>query len=581
MNITPNINCGLWLISCILCLVPWTTSAATKGRYNITFAELDSCDTYEITEGGYAYKDFFIVHSLDNNNIKNDERLHLKFYVLTSMDAHILLSVTDRPRPHDRVYEIVIGAGGNTFSAIRTSMGLRRVSTNQDQHLLSIYDPTPIEIIQTKDGNLQVFIPGFKTEPLLRFLDASALTINYVSFSTFGPNTARWFYDCAFDGFDKELDPEQRSQSVEEQLLGALVYQAQNQTQPATLSSIRFAFLMRALTYEQSNALLRTRIALTLSWQDPRLSWEPTQYGNIKTFSHPDLEIWIPNLLVLNGALESQIGLLKNFELRVSSNGTVTVLDNNLELISWCVDAARNWPNERLSCDIILGTEQGVALDYDANSDPLSPHEHVNILSAWTFAEFGVSQLQNDTNTRYATRGMLQTMAGDVAIEFRLQRNGSFYRQVFVMPLIACQIFIVLSFLLRGYRRGALILIVLALTACGLLYMTKHATPHYVPPLMGAYQHIMQIAAFCYFLHIALMWMERYPPRVQPFACLMALMNSSILRLLLCLRLADSTKYCDIQEQPWRELAKLCNNLCFIVINLLLISVDVLQLSVY
>lgn len=44
----------------------------------------------------------------------------------------------------------VIGAGSNTFSAIRTGKGINRVSTNQDPHLLSVYDPTPIEIVQTK-----------------------------------------------------------------------------------------------------------------------------------------------------------------------------------------------------------------------------------------------------------------------------------------------------------------------------------------------------------------------------------------------------------------------------------------------
>lgn len=29
-------------------------------------------------------------------------------------------------------------------------MGSKRVSTNQDPYLLSVYDPTPIEIVQTK-----------------------------------------------------------------------------------------------------------------------------------------------------------------------------------------------------------------------------------------------------------------------------------------------------------------------------------------------------------------------------------------------------------------------------------------------
>lgn len=51
------------------------------------------------------------------------------------------------------------------------------------------------------DAELFVYIPGFKKEPLLQYVDPSALTINYISFSSFGTNTARWFYDCGFDGF--------------------------------------------------------------------------------------------------------------------------------------------------------------------------------------------------------------------------------------------------------------------------------------------------------------------------------------------------------------------------------------------
>lgn len=49
-----------------------------------------------------------------------------------------------------KIYHLVIGAGRNSFSTIRTNMGRRRVATNQDANILSMLDPTPIEIIQTK-----------------------------------------------------------------------------------------------------------------------------------------------------------------------------------------------------------------------------------------------------------------------------------------------------------------------------------------------------------------------------------------------------------------------------------------------
>lgn len=103
-----------WLIKCSVALALWclapqiahANADSPQLKYNVSFAQLDSCQSYSIRDAGYAYRDFFMVHSLDNNRAKAGERLHLKFYVLTTMDAHILLSVTNHVRPNDRVYEI-------------------------------------------------------------------------------------------------------------------------------------------------------------------------------------------------------------------------------------------------------------------------------------------------------------------------------------------------------------------------------------------------------------------------------------------------------------------------------------------
>lgn len=204
-----------------------------------------------------------------------------------------------------------------------------------------------------------------------------------------------------------------------------------------------------------------------------------------------------------SGALESLGGVTKDYELRVYSNGNVTLMANNWEATTWCVDTARNWPNERIICDIQMGVDQNyakIALTHDNERRPLAVNEHVNTPSGWTFVNIAVLHIENATTMRYTPRGILQTMSGDVSIGFTLHRNSSFYRLVFFMPLFgefseisksnltnfllaACEVFLGLSFLLRGYRRGALILIVLMLTACGLMYLTRHASPHYVPPL--------------------------------------------------------------------------------------------------
>ncbi|XP_017096832.2 uncharacterized protein NtR [Drosophila bipectinata] len=569
-----------WLITCLalgwLCLVPSPSFAeppnAPKSRYNITFAQLDTCDSYSIGQSGYAYRDFFMVHSLDNNKARSGERLHLKFYVLTSMDAHILLSVTDRLRPTDRVYEIVIGAGGNTFSAIRTAMGLRRVATNQDRNLLSVYEPTPIEIVQTQNAELFVYIPGFKKEPLLQFVDSSALNINYISFSSFGSNTARWFYDCGFDGFDNELSPDKPEPLVEQKLLDYINLRGEKASQPGNLSSLKFHFRPLSVAYEPENSWLHSTLNFILHWQDDRLSWKPSDYGHLESFEHRDLKIWTPQMYTLNGADYSLQNLLQyRGELRVYSNGNVTMYLNKMWLTNRCVDTARNWPRERVTCDIQLGVIGEVGMEslpliYDDQRSPVEPNEHVNTPSGWTFNDISVQQVVNGSQSRYSPKHILQAMAGDVVIEFTMQRNSQFYMSVFFVPLAACQIFVILSFVLRSTRRSALILISLLITAWALMYITRHAPPFYVPALMSDFKVLMMVATYCYILHIAIMWLELYPPQAKAPNCLLTVMNSNVLRFVLGLRLADSSVYCDVQEKPWPHLAKILNNLSSIVV---------------
>uniref|UniRef100_A0A6P4FMA8 Neuronal acetylcholine receptor subunit alpha-4-like n=1 Tax=Drosophila rhopaloa TaxID=1041015 RepID=A0A6P4FMA8_DRORH len=515
---------------CLLCLAPidYAESALQQTRFNVSFSQLEFCETY-MANPGYLYRDFFEVHELSNNNKKAGERLHLKFYVMTSMDAHILLSVTNHMRFNDRVYEIVIGAGGNKFSAIRTAMGMRRVATNSDSNLVSLYEPTPIEIVQTQNKEIAKVVP--KPTPT-------------------------------------------------QKLLNQLNFQAENASLPANLNSLRFHFKTKSIAYEQPNSLLRTRMHMMLHWQDPRLSWKPAEFDNQESFEHKDLRIWTPNMNVLNGALDSMGPVLRSFELRVFASGKITLSAQDLQLTSWCVDSARNWPNERVTCDIELGLigqeEQGnMALIYDQQNKPIPTNDHVNTLSGWTFKEVSVVPVGNDSSRRYTPKGMLQTVAGDVAIEFTLQRNRNFYMTVFYLPLIACQMFLVMSFVLRSTRRSALILITLLITAWGLMYMTRYASPHYVPPLMSAYKSVMMATTYCYILHICIIWLELYPPRTKAPDCLVAVLNSTLIRCFLGLRPADSSDYCQIQGRPWPHLAKILNNFSSIVIIVIFAIINI------
>jgi len=78
------------------------------------------------------------------------------------------------------LFRLVIGAGGNTFSTVRINMGRRRVATNQnDQRILSIFEITPIEIIQ--DNGL---VDDFKVNLSLKTFQCSSSRWGFVSIYT-------------------------------------------------------------------------------------------------------------------------------------------------------------------------------------------------------------------------------------------------------------------------------------------------------------------------------------------------------------------------------------------------------------
>uniref|UniRef100_A0A1B0G7M4 Neurotransmitter-gated ion-channel ligand-binding domain-containing protein n=1 Tax=Glossina morsitans morsitans TaxID=37546 RepID=A0A1B0G7M4_GLOMM len=561
-------------------------------KYNVSLSQMETCKHYAIpATRGYVYTDFFHVRGMNNNKLAANELLHLKFYVMTARDAHILLSVTDHPRLLDRVYEIgkelcvmrlfpsvsgnlfnilVIGAGRNKFSTIRTSIGRRRVATDMEANILSVLDPTPIEIVQTKDAEFLVFIPGLRETPLMNFTDVAPLSLNYISFTTYDNEPASWFYDCKFDGFATELDDELKWLPPEKRLLLNIVEKAENATMPANLKEINFSFQIRAIHYKHDQALLKTRLNMKVNWNDPRLVWNPVDFNEMDRISSKDIKMWLPRFVVINAALNTKRRFNPPYQLFIENNGTITLLINDAVMHTWCPNPLQNWPNELLNCELALGVStenlQRLKLVYDRQS-PLSKTP-ISTLTEWSFKQIAVTSIENSVLARYTNAGIIQSRNGDISIIFEITRNSSFYQNVFIMPIVACQILLILSFLLRGYRRGGLILVVVLILMLGLMFITKHAPSAYVPDIrkyglliktqdyelltinhfeilqiiVHAYQHVVRIASACYILHIVIMWMELYPPKIKPNDWLLKILNYSPLRLMLCMRLSDVSK---------------------------------------
>ncbi|XP_055843300.1 uncharacterized protein LOC129910071 [Episyrphus balteatus] len=180
--------------------IAFLSQLCSASKFNTSQSKLEkSCDVYLLLEREYGYKDFFEVSSMKENLKKDNERLHLKFYVMTWSDADIFLSENNN---NDHIYEIALGVYRNTLSTFNTRYApgsdLVTIVEKSSPNMLSTFDPVLVEIIQTNDGEVIVNIPGY-AEPLMKYLDANPLNIKLFSFSTWGKTPAKWFYNCQFD----------------------------------------------------------------------------------------------------------------------------------------------------------------------------------------------------------------------------------------------------------------------------------------------------------------------------------------------------------------------------------------------
>lgn len=117
---------------------------------------------------------------------------------MSPSDAHILLAPASDVQKEDPVYEIVIGAGGNTFCDIRRKQKSEVKATIRIKGLLSALDLQSFWIHISKNGVIDVGKEGEEL-PFLTWTDPDPLPIKDFSFSTWTGVEAKWYFDCPRD----------------------------------------------------------------------------------------------------------------------------------------------------------------------------------------------------------------------------------------------------------------------------------------------------------------------------------------------------------------------------------------------
>lgn len=280
---------------------------------------LDRCKEYDAVNG-YNYRTYFQLSELQHATPKDDELININLIILGSKDAHILFTGSTDPDITETVYEIVLGAGANTFCEIRKK---RKGSPlkNKRVQVLSPIDPVPIKIRITRcklqflclfinictvfilltAGIIEVTVRG-DILPLISADDGQPITnLKYISFSSWGSTNVRFFYDCP-DMSGQEMTPvEPLFMSTEERMINDIFRSYDTFALPQLHEEVMVdSFTIKSVNYNEQKSLLTSRVKVKLSWNDSRLIWDPQDYENIKGIRNPVKgSFWRPSLLLM------------------------------------------------------------------------------------------------------------------------------------------------------------------------------------------------------------------------------------------------------------------------------------------
>jgi nicotinic acetylcholine receptor, invertebrate len=112
--------------------------------------------------------------------------------------------------------------------------------------------------------------------------------------------------------------------------------------------------LSQLIDVDEKNQIITTNCWLTMNWVDYKLTWNPTDYGNITEIRLPYDKIWKPDVILYNNAdaLASQSQI--STQMMINKDGNVTWLSTAIFKSSCSLDVYK-FPFDEQNCSLLFG----------------------------------------------------------------------------------------------------------------------------------------------------------------------------------------------------------------------------------
>ncbi|XP_055837684.1 acetylcholine receptor subunit alpha-type acr-16-like [Episyrphus balteatus] len=277
-----------------------------------------------------------------------------------------------------------------------------------------------------------------------------------------------------------------QSSEIEEKLLSHLFIHYDKTVRPAApdhtiVASI--AFQLNQIEFDDAKGLFTAAAHFIAEWEDPKLKWKPSEYGNITMVHLKKHEIWLPDVSLYNS--------VGNKALDISDSG-IMVLDNtglviwsmNVRMQTLCDLDMFRWPYDTHKCVIKLGS-----WTYDGYKIDLIPSKKLKPVNDFIEnPEFVVTNFTTNRETTFYVCCSEPYITLEYYIEFA--RRSSAFASVFLMPAFCVVIMTLGAFWLPPHRGEKILLnglTLLLITMYQIYFIAYHSTFSLRVPLIAIF----------------------------------------------------------------------------------------------
>ena len=200
--------------------------------------------------------------------------------------------------------------------------------------------------------------------------------------------------------------------------------------------------MLRSFQIDEHQLTASINAWTVMVWHDPRLTWQPSDYGNTHVVLMTSAQVWLPDIVLINGASHLWPTYMHSSVAVMSSGHAGWVTPSSFRVP--CLKEMSRWPYDKQNCTAILSSW---SLAKDLHEEPVHPDGPLVHSDDMVKSD---SHWQMTSVKGYLKNATYSCCPGSVfhelIVELHVERVSLLYAMSYILPCIALAIHVLAVF---------------------------------------------------------------------------------------------------------------------------------------